>query len=63
MRANAVPASQKEQTRRYKEITAYTLGTGFSLLLFGGNDNSIPECHSVGPALSFWSVTESQNEL
>jgi hypothetical protein len=25
MRANAVPASQKEQTRRYKEMNAYTL--------------------------------------
>ena len=25
MFANAVPASQNEQTRRYKEMTAYTL--------------------------------------
>lgn len=63
MRANAVPASQKEQTRRYKEITAYTLGTGFSLLPFGVNDSSIPECHGVGSAFSFRSVAKSQNEL
>ena len=29
MRANAVPASQKEQIRRYKEINAYTLFSEF----------------------------------
>lgn len=30
MPANAVPANQKEQTRRYKEMNAYTLVPGFS---------------------------------
>ena len=63
MRANAVPASQKEQMRRYKAMTAYTLGTGFSLLPLGVNDSNIPERHKIGPTLSFWSVAKSQDEL
>ena len=63
MRENAVPASQKEQTRRYKEMTAYTLGTGFSLVPLGVNDNNIPERHKIGSTLSFRSIAKSQNEL
>ena len=35
MRENAVPANQKEQTRRYKEMKAYTLVPGFSSVLPG----------------------------
>ena len=35
MRANAVPASQKEQTRRYNEMNAYTLVANFSSLHLG----------------------------
>ena len=30
MFANAVPANQKEQTRRYKEMNAYTLVRGLA---------------------------------
>ena len=32
MRENAVPASQKEQTRRYREMNAYTLDPNLSSL-------------------------------
>ena len=63
MRENAVPASQKEQMRRYKEMTAYTLVTSFSSLPLQVNDDNIPERCNVGPTFSFWSVTKSQNEL
>ena len=63
MFANAVPASQKEQMRRYKEITAYTLVTIFSSLPLEVNGGSIPERYNVGSTFSFWPVTESQNEL
>ena len=63
MFANAVPASQKEQTRRYKEMNAYTLVTDFSLLPLEVNDSNIPERCNVGSTFSFWSIAESQNKL
>jgi len=63
MFANAVPASQKEQMRRYKEINAYTLVTVFSSLPLEVNGDNIPERCDVGSTFSFWPVTESQNEL
>lgn len=63
MFANAVPASQKEQMRRYKEMNAYTLVTVFSSLPLEVNGGSIPERYDIGSTFSFWSVTESQNKL
>ena len=65
MRANAVPASQKEQMRRYKEMNAYTLVSNFSSFLLEAKIGNIkiPERYSINPPFSLWPITESQDEL